>query len=100
MNTAAAEAPKKLRILFNSDCGAGVFYRHDAPMSPEQLCAVVNEMKGTQVDKSELTFSDASVKQGENELTVSLHGREGKAPGRIRVEGIEVFVEYIATCGR
>jgi len=37
-------------MLFNSDCGQHVFYKFDAPMNEEQLCNVVNDLPGTQVD--------------------------------------------------
>ena len=38
------------RLLLNSDCGTPVFYRSDAPMTKDQLCHVVNDLPGTQVD--------------------------------------------------
>ena len=38
------------RLLLNSDCGTPVFYKFDAPMSESQLCRVVNDLPGTQVD--------------------------------------------------
>ncbi|MAE66947.1 MAG: hypothetical protein CMJ18_22030 [Phycisphaeraceae bacterium] len=36
-------------ILFNSDGGAGALYHFEPPISPEQLCNVVNQLVGTQV---------------------------------------------------
>ena len=38
------------RLLLNSDCGTSVFYKFDAPMTKDQLCHVVNDLPGTQVD--------------------------------------------------
>ncbi len=38
------------RLLLNSDCGTPVFYKFDAPMTEDQLCHVVNDLPGTQVD--------------------------------------------------
>lgn len=38
------------RLLLNSDCGTPVFYKFDAPMTKDQLCRVVNDLPGTQVD--------------------------------------------------
>ena len=45
---AAGAWPPKL--LLNSDCGTPVFYKFDAPMSEEQLCHVLNDLPGTQID--------------------------------------------------
>jgi len=38
------------KLLLNSDCGTPVFYKFDAPMSEEQLCRVLNDLPGTQID--------------------------------------------------
>ena len=37
------------KLLLNSDCGTPVFYKFDAPMSQDQLCHVLNDLPGTQV---------------------------------------------------
>ena len=38
------------RLLLNSDCGPPVFYKFDAPMGEDQLCHVLNDLPGTQID--------------------------------------------------
>ena len=38
------------RILFNSDGGSGALFAHEPPITADQLCRVVNALKGTQVD--------------------------------------------------
>jgi len=38
------------RILFNSDGGSAVLYYFEPPITPEQLCRVVDELEDTQVD--------------------------------------------------
>ena len=45
-----ASAPWPPKLLLNSDCGTPVFYRFDAPMSEDQLCHVLNDLPGTQID--------------------------------------------------
>ncbi len=38
------------RILFNSDGGTGALYHFKPPITPKQLCRVLNELEGTHVD--------------------------------------------------
>lgn len=38
------------KLLLNSDCGTPVFYKFDAPMGEDQLCHVLDDLPGTQVD--------------------------------------------------
>lgn len=38
------------KVLLNSDCGTPVFYKFDAPMNEDQLCSVLNDLPGTQVE--------------------------------------------------
>lgn len=37
-------------ILFNSDGGAGALYHFEPPITPDQLCNVVDQLRDTQVD--------------------------------------------------
>ena len=39
-----------LRLLLNSDGGDGALMAFEPPITPDQLCRVVNEVEGTQVD--------------------------------------------------
>ena len=38
------------RILFNSDGGSGALFAFEPPITPDQLCRVVDALEGTQVD--------------------------------------------------
>ena len=38
------------RIIFNSDGGSGVLFAFEPPITPKQLCRVVDALEGTQVD--------------------------------------------------
>ena len=40
----------RLRLLLNSDGGDGALMAFEPPITPDQLCRVVNEIEGTQVD--------------------------------------------------
>ena len=40
----------QLRLLLNSDGGDGAMMAFEPPITPDQLCRVVNETEGTQVD--------------------------------------------------
>jgi len=45
------DRPKtRFRILFNSDGGTGALYHFKPPITPKQLCRVLNELEGTHVD--------------------------------------------------
>jgi hypothetical protein len=47
-----------------------------------------------QVKKSTLVFANVPAKQGENVLAVSVTGPNGEKVPRIRVQGIELIIEY------
>lgn len=46
----ADEKPAHPRILFNSDGGSASLYAYEPPITHDQLCRVMNELQGTQVD--------------------------------------------------
>ena len=46
----AAPSRKTARLYFNSDEGSGALYANGPPITPDQVCRVVNELEGTQVD--------------------------------------------------
>jgi len=47
----ASDKPKtRPRILFNSDGGTGALYHFKPPITPKQLCRVLDELEGTHVD--------------------------------------------------
>ena len=46
----AAPSRKTARLYFNSDGGSGALYANGPPITPDQVCRVVNELEGTQVD--------------------------------------------------
>ena len=39
-----------MRVLFNSDGGKGALFHFEPPITPEQLCRVVDDVRDTQVD--------------------------------------------------
>jgi len=52
--------------------------------------ALDNETIGGNV----FTFDNPPAREGKNELGISLYGRNETTPGPIRIEGIELFIEY------
>ncbi len=47
----SAAAPRKpARLYLSSDGGSGALYANGPPITPDQVCRVVNELEGTQVD--------------------------------------------------
>ena len=46
----AAPSRKMARLYLNSDGGSGALYANGPPITPDQVCRVVNELEGTQVD--------------------------------------------------
>ena len=46
----ATPSRKKARLYLNSDGGSGALYANGPPITPHQVCRVVNELEGTQVD--------------------------------------------------
>ena len=45
-----APSRKTARLYLNSDGGSGALYANGPPITPDQVCRVVNELEGTQVD--------------------------------------------------
>lgn len=41
---------KMARLYLNSDGGSGALYANGPPITPEQVCRLVNELEGTHVD--------------------------------------------------
>ena len=52
INPEESELPsrKTARLYLNSDGGSGALYANGPPITPDQVCRVVNELEGTQVD--------------------------------------------------
>lgn len=72
------------------------FDEHELAEHDVRVCLNGVLLGNARIQQGIFDFDDPPARQGENELTVSLHGLSNEAQGPVRLEGIELFVDYEA----
>ena len=82
-----ADALKSVRLRVK-------FAKYNA--ATQQVSCVFNghTLPDEKIEANAITFVDAPARQGVNELTIALAGRTDNAAASLRIEGIELFIEY------